>query len=89
LRCYGFYEVISRYCECVILIEILGVSGVLIVDAWDEFCCECRSRGGVPEPLPCEWYNDYCEDVDECVYCGEPLMVDEEHGFYCCRSAVK
>lgn len=43
----------------------------------------CRLLGGVLEPLPCSWYNAYCEEKEECVYKDEPVLII--FGNYCCR----
>jgi len=59
----------------------------------DAFKQVCRERGGKPEPLPCSWYNAYCENSEvceecsECVYRNEPLFMDEDIGMYCCQLA--
>lgn len=45
----------------------------------------CGEQGGEPSPIPCSWYNAYCEEGEECVYAEEPLFMDEELGMYCCR----
>lgn len=54
------------------------------MDEWDEFVRKCRDAGGEPEPIPCSWFNAYCEE-DECTYKNEPIFADEEKGFYCCK----
>lgn len=45
---------------------------------------QCREQGGEPEPIPCDWFNSYCEEEPECVYRNQPIMEDEEIGMYCC-----
>lgn len=47
----------------------------------------CREAGGQAEPLPCSWYNSYCEENEDCVYVEQPIMASEDIGMYCCRSA--
>ncbi|NPA99668.1 MAG: hypothetical protein GXO43_09850 [Crenarchaeota archaeon] len=54
------------------------------IDAFKEIC---REKGGKPEPLPCECYNAYCEEGEECVYKNQPIMYDEDIGMYCCQPA--
>jgi len=45
----------------------------------------CRDAGGQVEPLPCSWFNTYCDKDKECVYMEQPLMSDDYLGMYCCK----
>ena len=58
------------------------------MDEWNEFMRKCRDAGGEPEPIPCSWFNTYCEE-GECIYKNEPIFADEEKGFYCCKEVIE
>jgi hypothetical protein len=61
--------------------------------SWAVFEEECRKKGGELSPVPCSYYNSYCDEHEgrECVYYNEPIFEEDDvEGLpaYCC-SPVK
>jgi len=55
--------------------------------SWEELERKCSRAGGELSPIPCSYYNSYC-DTGECIYSRTPIFVTEDDdGFpaYCCR----
>ena len=59
-------------------------------DPWEEYKRlerVCREEGGNPEPLPCDYYNSYC-DTPECIYKAKPMWERDVYDtiLYCCKA---